>query len=80
MTQGNQMQQVGRAFDGANQMAGNVASFNANMAASNYNSYMNNQSALQAARMQSGALGQQGMMGMAGGIGGGLLMGAGLAI
>jgi hypothetical protein len=79
-TQGNQMQQVGNAFNSANQMAGNVASFNANMADSRYNSYMNNQSALQAARMQSGALGQQGMMGMAGGIGGGLLMGAGLAI
>jgi hypothetical protein len=47
---------------------------------SRFNSYMNNQSALQAARMQAGALGQQGMMGMAGGIGGGLLMGAGLAI
>jgi hypothetical protein len=80
MTQGNQMQQVGNAFNSANQMAGNVASFNANMLDSRYNSYMNNQSALQAARMQSGALGQQGMMGMAGGIGGGLLMGAGLAI
>jgi|688.fasta_scaffold382990_2 hypothetical protein len=79
-TQGNQMQQIGRAFDGANQMAGNVASFNANMAASNYNSYMNNQSALQAARMQSGALGQQGMMGMFGGIGGGIASGAGMAI
>jgi hypothetical protein len=79
-TQGNQMQQIGNTFSSANQLGASVASFNANMADSRYNSYMNNQSALQAARMQSGALGQQGMMGMAGGIGGGLLMGAGLAI
>ena len=84
-TQGNQMQQIGNTFSSANQMAGNVASFNANMADSRYNSYMNNQSALQAARMQSGALGQQGMMGMIGGIGGGALaaggsIGMGLAI
>lgn len=79
-TQGNQMQQIGNTFSSANQLAGNVASFNANMLDSRYNSYMNNQSAMQAARMQSGALGQQGMMGMIGGIGGGVATGAGLAI
>ena len=72
-TQGNQMQQIGRSFDSANQMAGNVASFNANMAASNYNSYMNNQAAQRAAGMQAGAMRQAGTMGMIGGIGQGVL-------
>lgn len=79
-TQGSQMHQIGSTFSSANQLGASVASFNANMAASNYNSYMNNQSALQAARMQAGALGQQGTMGMIGGIGGGALMGVGFAL
>jgi hypothetical protein len=60
--------------------AANVASFNTNALDSRRNSYMNNQASLQAARMQSSALGQQGMMGMVGGIGGGALMGVGLAL
>jgi hypothetical protein len=79
-TQGNQMQQIGNTFSSANQLGASVASFNANLLDSQRNSFLNNQSALQAARMQSGAMGQQGMMGMAGGIGGGLLAGAGMAI
>lgn len=79
-TQGNQMQQIGGAFNSANQMAGNVASFNANMLDSRYNSYMNNRAAMNAANMQAGALGQSGMMGMVSGIGGGALMGVGLAL
>jgi hypothetical protein len=65
-TQGNQMQQIGRAFDGANQLGASVASFNANMADSRYNSYRNNQSALQAARMQAGAANNSATMGMIG--------------
>jgi hypothetical protein len=77
---GNLSNALSNTWRGAQEMAGNVSSWNANMLDSRFNSYMNNQSALQAARMQAGALGQQGMMGMAGGIGGGLLMGAGLAI
>ena len=79
-TQGNQMQQIGGAFDSANQLGGDVASFNANLLDSKYNSYMNNQASLQAARMQAGANQNSGMMGMMGGIGGGALMGVGLAL
>jgi hypothetical protein len=79
-TQGNQMQQIGCAFDSANQLGGDVASFNANLLDSKYNSYMNNQASLQAARMQAGANQNSGMMGMMGGIGGGALMGVGLAL
>jgi hypothetical protein len=41
---------------------------------------LNNNAAMQAAAMQSGAMGQSGMMGMFGGIGGGALTGAGLAL
>jgi hypothetical protein len=59
-------------------MAGNVASFNANMLDTRYNSYMNNQSALQAARISAGASQQAGMMGMFGGIGSGLLSAGGM--
>jgi hypothetical protein len=44
----------------------NAASFNANMAATNYNSYLNNQAALQAARMQAGATNRAATMGMLG--------------
>jgi hypothetical protein len=56
-------------YQGAMGLAGNVASFNANMLDSRYNSYMNNQAARQA-----------GTMGMIGNIGGGLLGGIGLAL
>ncbi len=72
-TQGNQMQQIGNTFSSANQLAGNVASFNANMLDSRYNSYMNNNAALQAARMQAGATNNAATMGMIG-------AGAGMAI
>ena len=76
---GNLSQAMGQTWQGAQQMAGNVASFNSNAIDSRYNSFMNNQAALQAARMQAGALGQQGMMGMFGGLGQGLI-GAGGSI
>jgi len=79
-TQANLQQGIGQTYNNALGMAGNVASFNANMIDTRANSMMNNQAALQAARMQSSALGQQGMMGMIGGIGGGALMGVGLAL
>lgn len=72
--------QVSNIFGNALTQSGNVASFNTNMQASMYNSAMNNNAAIQAANMQSRAMGNSGMLGMAGGIGGGLLMGAGLAI
>lgn len=72
--------QVSNIFGNSLAQSGNVASFNTNMQASMYNSAMNNNAAIQAANMQSRAMGNSGMMGMAGGIGGGLLMGAGLAL
>jgi hypothetical protein len=49
-------------------LAGNVASFNTNMQGSLYNSYMNNQAALEAARITGGAANQAGWMNMIGGL------------
>lgn len=71
-TQGSQMQQIGNAFNSANELAGGVASFNANMLDSRYNSHLNNQAALRAAGMQAAASRQAGTMGMIGGIAQGL--------
>ena len=79
-TMGNTTQQVGNIFANSLNQSGNVSSFNTNMLASNRNAILNNNAAMQAAYMQSGAMGQSGMMGMMSGIGGGLLTGAGLAI
>jgi hypothetical protein len=72
--------QVSNIFNNSLGQAGNVFSFNTNMAASNRNAILNNNASLQAASMQSGAMGQSGMMGMLGGIGGGALTGVGLAL
>lgn len=58
--------QVGNIFAGSLAQAGNVESFNTNMAMNRYNSVMNNNAALQSAGMQSGAAGQAGTMGMIG--------------
>lgn len=80
---GNQLQSsIGQTFGNAQQMAGNVASFNANMLDSRYNSYMNNTAAMQAARMQAGAASQAGTMGMIGsGVGAAVgIAGIGIAI
>ena len=52
-------------------------SFNANMLDSRYNTYQNNQAALQGGRMQAGAANQAGMMGMLGSLGGGGMAAAG---
>jgi hypothetical protein len=79
-TLGNQMQQMTSAFGNATGMAGNVASFNMNAIDSRANSAMNNWAAMRGAQMGAGASQQAGMMGMYGGIGGGLLTGAGMAI
>jgi len=69
--------QVNSIFGGSLQQAGNVASFNENMAASRYNSVMNNNAAMQSASMQAGAAGQAGMMGMIGsGVGAAVGIGA----
>jgi hypothetical protein len=68
-----------------------VASFNANMLDSRYNSWANNQAALQgaamqgnatlgAARIQAGATQSAGTMGMIGSIAGGVIGGVGMAL
>ena len=75
----NLMQSTGQAFGGAREMAGGVATFNANMLDSRANQQLNNWASMNAARMQAGALNQQGTMGMISGIGQGLLQGAGTA-
>jgi len=71
MGQGTQM--IGSTFNNSVQAAGNVESFNANMAMNRYNSWANNAAALQGAGMQAGATSQAGTMGMIG-------AGAGMAI
>jgi hypothetical protein len=58
--------QVGNIFANSLQQSGNVASFNTNMAASRYNSVMNNNAALQSASMQAGAANNSATMGMIG--------------
>jgi hypothetical protein len=58
--------QVGNIFAGSLQQAGNVESFNTNMAMNRYNSVMNNNAALQGAGMQAGASGNAATMGMIG--------------
>jgi hypothetical protein len=65
-TLANTTNQVGNIFGGSLEQAGNVESFNTNMAMNRYNSVMNNNAALQSAGMQAGAAGQAGMMGMIG--------------
>ena len=65
-TQRAQMAQVGSAFDSANQLAGSVASFNANLLDSRYNSWANNNAAMRAAGMQSSAMNNAARMGMIG--------------
>jgi hypothetical protein len=57
--QGQSGSMIGNTYNTANQMAGNVATFNANMLDSRYNSYQNNQAAINGANQyrQSNALG-----------------------
>jgi hypothetical protein len=74
------MNQIGSAFAGANQMAGNAASFNFNAQESRNNAAMNNWAAMRSAQMQAGAANNSATMGMIGGIGGAVVMGAGIAI
>jgi hypothetical protein len=70
--------QVSNIFGNSLGQAGNVFSFNTNMAASNRNAILNNNASLQAAGMQAGAMNNAATMGMIGGIGSGLLQGAGM--
>jgi hypothetical protein len=81
--QGNGMQMIGNTYANAGQLAGNVASFNANMLDSRYNSWANNQAALQGAQMQSGATAgasKNAMMGSGLAAGGAILGGVAIAI
>jgi hypothetical protein len=76
-TLGQSGQMIGNTYNSANQMAGNVASFNANMLDSRYNSFQNNQASLQGARLQAGATAgasQNSMMG-SGMAAGGMVLG-----
>jgi hypothetical protein len=71
-----QMNNNNNQFNTGTQLS--VDSFNTNMAASNYNSWANNNAALQGAGIQAGASAQSGQMGMMGAIGGGGLAAAGM--
>lgn len=76
-TLGTSANMIGNTYNNATQMAGNVASFNANMLDSRYNSFMNNRAALQGAAMQAGATAgasQNSMMG-SGMAAGGMVLG-----
>jgi hypothetical protein len=64
--QGMMMNQIGSAFAGANQMAGNAASFNFNAQESRNNAAMNNWASMRAAQMQAGAANNSATMGMIG--------------
>lgn len=68
---------IGQTFGNALQASGNTASFNTNMQASMFNSWQNNNAAVQAANMQAGAARDAGMMGMIGsGVGAAVGIGA----
>lgn len=61
---------IGNTWQGATQMAGNVASFNANMQMSDRNNVRTNNAALQGAYMQAKATEDAGMMQMVGSVAG----------
>jgi hypothetical protein len=67
-TLGQSGQMIGNTWQGATQMAGNVASFNANMLDSRYNNDKTNKTALEAARITGGATNNAGWMSMLGGV------------
>lgn len=69
-TLGQSGQMIGNAYNNATQMAGNVASFNANMLESRRNNYQNNRTSLEAANIQAGASRDAGMMQMGGAVAG----------
>ncbi len=68
-TMGQGTQLIGNTFNNAVNQAGNVESFNRNLQGSMYNSWQNNNAAVQGANMQAGAMRQAGMMNMIGNIG-----------
>jgi len=68
---------IGQAYGQTMGYGQDLFNTNTNMQASIYNSFQNNQAALQGARMQAGAANQAGMMGMLGSLGGGGMAAAG---
>ena len=68
-TMGTGTQLIGNTFNNAVNQAGNVESFNRNLQGSMYNSWQNNNAAVQGANMQANAMRQAGMMNMIGNIG-----------
>ena len=72
-TLGNSGQMIGNTYNNATQMAGNVASFNANMLDTRYNTYQNNRTALQGANIQARATNNAAMMSMFGNIAGSIV-------
>jgi hypothetical protein len=64
------LQSIGQTFGNALQASGNVESFNRNMQAGMYNSWQNNNAAVQGANIQGGAMRDAAMMNMIGNIGG----------
>ena len=71
MGQGSGM--IGDTFNRNLQAAGGVETFNRNMQGSMYNTWQNNNAAIQAANMTGQAATQAGMMNMIGGLGGGAM-------
>ena len=65
-TLGNSGQMISNAYNNATQMAGNVASFNANMQMSDRNNVRTNNAALQGSYMQAKASGDAANMGLQG--------------
>lgn len=66
-TLGNSGQMIGQTWNNATEMGGNIASFNANMLDSRWNTVQNNNAALKAAGMTSGASSNAAWMSMLGG-------------
>jgi hypothetical protein len=64
---------IGNTFNNAVSTAGNVNSFNSNMQAGMYNSWQNNNAAIQAANITGRASQQAGQMAMLGSLGGGAM-------
>ena len=77
---GQSMNTIGTAYGNALNTIGNVDTFNTNMLETRRNSALNNNASMQGAYMNAQAQQGAGQMGMWGAIGGGALMGVGLAI
>lgn len=72
-TLGQSGQMIGNTYNSATQMAGNVASFNANMLDTRYNTNQNNRTALRGANIQAKATNNAAMISMFGNIAGSII-------